>query len=73
MNMNTKDVIRTLDTLGYIPVKRTRGDHIKFKNNTGNITLVPDRANKQIAAGTLSAICRQIGITKKEFVNIGRV
>ncbi len=46
-----------------------KGSHGKFKNSKGEITILPMN-KKEIPEGTLSSILKQIGISKKEFINI---
>ena len=62
--MNCKDILRALKKLGWEQVG-TNGDHIKLKNDEGRTTTVPYRASRQLAHGTISAICRQTGVSKK--------
>lgn len=62
--MNCKDIMKALKRLGWEQVS-TNGDHIKFKNDEGRTTTVPYRASRQLAHGTISAICRQTGVSKK--------
>lgn len=65
--MNCKDIMRALKRLGWEQVS-THGDHIKFRNNEGRTTTVPYRASRQLAHGTIGAICKQVGISKKELI-----
>ena len=63
--MSCKDIIRALKKLGFYKVGG-RGDHMKFANGKGMITVVPYRGSKQLAHGTINAICKQVGVSKKE-------
>ena len=62
--LNCKDILRALKKLGWEKVS-TNGDHIKLRNDEGRTTTVPYRASRQLAHGTISAICRQTGVSKK--------
>lgn len=65
--MSCKHIAKALKKLGWYEVNG-KGDHIKFKNADGKITIIPYKGSKQLAPGTISAICKQIGLTKKEFM-----
>lgn len=65
--MSCKDIIKALKKLGFYEIGG-KGDHIKFTNDKGTITVVPYKGNRQLAHGTISAICRQTGVTKKELM-----
>ena len=62
--MSCKDIVRALKKLGFYEIGG-KGDHIKLRNDEGKTTTVPYRASRQLAHGTISAICRQTGISKK--------
>ena len=66
--MSCKDIMKALKKLGYYEVKNGRGDHRKFKNENGKTTVVPYRASRQLASGTINAICKQVGITKSDLI-----
>lgn len=65
--MSCKHIAKALKKLGWYEVSG-RGDHMKFKNDEGKITIIPYRGSRQLAPGTISAICKQVGLTKKEFM-----
>lgn len=65
--MSCKHIAKALKKLGWYEVNG-RGDHMKFKNDEGKITIIPYRGSRQLAPGTISAICKQVGLTKKEFM-----
>lgn len=65
--MSCKDVMRALKKLGFYEVGG-KGDHIKFANDKGIVTVVPYKGGRQLAHGTISAICKQVGVSKKELV-----
>ena len=62
--MNCKDIVRALKSLGFYEIGG-KGDHMKLTNDNGITTVVPYRGSRQLAHGTISAICRQTGISKK--------
>lgn len=64
--MNCKQIMRSLERLGWHKVtNKTRGDHIKYRNEDGKTTVVPYKGTRQLANGTISAICKQTGLTKQ--------
>ena len=62
---SSKEISFVLSILGYNFTSQN-GSHGKFKNNEGVITILPVN-KKEIPEGTLSAILKQVSITKKEF------
>lgn len=65
---SSKHIIYVIGILGFNFVSQ-KGSHGKFKNNEGEISIVPMN-KKEIPEGTLSSILKQVKITKKEFVNL---
>jgi predicted RNA binding protein YcfA (HicA-like mRNA interferase family) len=61
-----KLLIKVLNSLGYFE-KRQKGSHIIYENSLGEITVVPKHSNKEVRAGTLSKILRDVEITNAEF------
>lgn len=65
--MSCKQVIRALKKLGFYEVNG-KGDHRKLTNDKGKVTVIPYRGSRQLAHGTISAICRQTGISKQVLI-----
>jgi predicted RNA binding protein YcfA (HicA-like mRNA interferase family) len=65
---SSKEIEFVLKVLGFNFYSQ-KGSHGKFKNNKGEITILPMN-KKEIPEGTLSSILKQIGINKNEFLNI---
>jgi len=64
-SLTSKELIRILESKGFV-LKRIHGSHHYFVNTeTGKITVVPTH-NKDLAKGTLHAILKQAGIDKEE-------
>ena len=62
--MSCKDIVRALKKLGFYEIGG-KGDHMKLTNDNVITTVVPYRGSRQLAHGTISAICRQTGVSKK--------
>ncbi len=65
---SSKQIIQIIGLLGFKFVSQ-KGYHGKFKNDEGNISIVPMN-KKEIPEGTLSSILKQVRITKKEFIHL---
>jgi predicted RNA binding protein YcfA (HicA-like mRNA interferase family) len=66
MPATVKDVLRALRDAGW-EVVSIRGDHRKLRHiETGRTTVVAGNLSDTIAPGTLAAIRRQTGLTRKE-------
>lgn len=67
--MCCKKIMKALKKMGWEEVKVSSGtDHKKFKNSEGRVTIIPYKGSRQLAPGTINAICKQVGLTKKEFM-----
>lgn len=61
-----KAVVRALNRKGFVETM-VNGDHHKFKSPDGRVTVVPySKLGDTIYTGTLQAILRQAGISKKD-------
>ncbi len=66
-SLTPKQVIRQLKRLGFIE-DRTTGSHvILYNSETGKRAVVPFHL-KDVPKGTLSAILRESGVSRKEFL-----
>ncbi|MBK9271441.1 MAG: type II toxin-antitoxin system HicA family toxin [Saprospiraceae bacterium] len=66
MNLSPKQLIKILESSGYI-FKRTNGSHHLFFNPNNNKTvIVPIHSNRDLKKGTFMAILKQAGIDKNE-------
>jgi len=67
--MKYREVVRRLQALGCEELpRRTGGSHRKWHNPaTGRIAPVPDWGNKDLKAGTLRAIVKQLGLAWDDF------
>ena len=61
-----KKMCEMLEKLGFIAI-HAKGSHIRFKHADGRRTVVPVHANEDLGVGLLSAILRQIGLSKEGF------
>ncbi len=61
-----RDVIKALSKKGFV-VKSVRGSHAKLIKND-RVVIVP--LHSELSKGTLLAILRQAGISKREFIEL---
>ncbi len=64
-----KDLCKVLEKIGFAPI-RAKGSHIRFKHADGRRTVVPVHGNEKIGLGLLSAILRQVKITREDYENL---
>ena len=64
-----KDLCKILERIGFTPI-RAKGSHIRFKHLDGRRTVVPVHDNEKIGIGLLSAILKQIKITREDYENL---
>lgn len=65
--LKARDLIRVLNTLGFVFV-RQRGSHAFYLNKvTGRSTIVSIHGGEDIDRSLLRAILREIGVSPKEF------
>jgi predicted RNA binding protein YcfA (HicA-like mRNA interferase family) len=66
--MNYSELTRKLRRLGCYPTRFGAGSHEIWRNPaTGQQTPIPYHASKDVGAGLLSRILRQLGIARDEF------
>lgn len=61
-----KQIVKALNLLGYFE-ERQKGSHIIFKHANGKITVVPKHSNKEVMAGTVGKICKDIDVSFDDF------
>ncbi|MEA2108461.1 MAG: type II toxin-antitoxin system HicA family toxin [Pseudomonadota bacterium] len=64
--MNYREFTKKLRAIGCRELKRRGGgSHRKWFNpSTGRGTIIPDWGQKDLKVGTITAACRQLGISK---------
>ena len=61
-----KKLCKILEKLGFEKI-HGKGSHVRFKHPDGRRTVVPIHANETLGIGLLSAILRQIKLSKEEY------
>jgi len=56
------ELIRLLENHGFIKISQ-KGSHVKMRNQTGTIIIIPVHQGKDLKKGLLAAILRRAGIT----------
>ena len=64
-----KELCKILEKLGFEKIY-AKGSHIRFKHLDGRRTVVPVHGNEDLGPGLLTAILKQIKITREEFENL---
>ncbi len=64
-----KELCKILEKLGFEKIY-AKGSHIRFKHIDGRRTVVPVHGNEDLGPGLLTAILKQIKITREEFENL---
>ena len=64
-----KELCKILEKL-YFEKIYGKGSHIRFKHIDGRRTVVPVHGNEDLGPGLLTAILKQIKITREEFENL---
>jgi predicted RNA binding protein YcfA (HicA-like mRNA interferase family) len=67
--VKAKELVRIILKLGFIQHGHMKGSHLILKHLDGRRTTIPMHG-KDIPAGTLLAILRDIKISKEEFIKI---
>jgi predicted RNA binding protein YcfA (HicA-like mRNA interferase family) len=62
-------VIKALAKIGFQPV-RQRGSHIIMKHPDGRGTVIPVHPGEELGRGMLMEIISDVGLTKKEFLEL---
>ena len=64
-----KELCKILEKLGFEKIY-AKGSHIRFKHLDGRRTVIPVHGNEDLGPGLLTAILKQIKITREEFENL---
>jgi predicted RNA binding protein YcfA (HicA-like mRNA interferase family) len=68
--IKSRDFIKFLESIGY-KVTRTKGSHVRLRNENGKVTTVPVHGNKDIPKGLLSKIIREdLEMSIEEFLEL---
>ena len=66
--MRYRDIVKRLKRLGCRELRQGKGSHrIWYNPETNQVTSVPDWGSKDLATGTVRAIIRELGISRKDF------
>ena len=69
--MTYRELANRLRALGCEELRQAKGSHLFWHNaNTGQVTAIPDWSGKDLSPGTVRAIIRQLGISRKVFGSI---
>ena len=69
--MRYREVAKRLRRLGCQELRRGKGSHRIWHNAaTGKVAAVPDWGSRDLAPGTVRAIIRELGISRREFGSI---
>lgn len=61
-----KELCKVLEKIGFVKTFG-KGSHVKFKHQDGRKTVVPVHSNEDLGIGLLTAILKQIRISREEF------
>ncbi len=62
-------VIKALAKIGFQPV-RQRGSHLIMKHPDGRSTVIPVHPGEELGRGILMEIMNDVGLSKKEFLEL---
>jgi predicted RNA binding protein YcfA (HicA-like mRNA interferase family) len=66
-DVNSKQIIRVLERLGFEFVRQTGGSHAIYRRSSDNRrTTVPVHGKKSLKRKTIKSICKDIGISLEE-------
>lgn len=69
--MRYRDLVKRLRELGCEEIRSGKGSHRTWHNpTTGMVTTIPDWGHKDLALGTVRAIIRELGISRRDFGSI---
>ena len=69
--MRYREVARRLSRLGCQELRGGKGSHrIWYNPATEKVTAVPDWGSKDLVPGTVRAVIRELGISRREFGSI---
>lgn len=66
LKISGKEFCKILEKLGFEKIYG-KGSHIRFKHFDGRRTVVPVHGNEDLGSGLLTAILKQIKLTREEF------
>lgn len=66
LKISGKELCKILEKLGFEKIYG-KGSHTRFKHLDGRRTVVPVHGNEDLGPGLLTAILKQIKLTRKEF------
>lgn len=61
-----KELCKILEKIGFKKIY-VKGSHVRFKHLDGRRTVIPVHGNEDLGIGLLTAILKQIKITREEF------
>lgn len=64
-----RDMVKFLNYKGYYQYRQSNSTHIVFKNDKGKTVPVPNKKNKTMCQGTVSAILKQINSNRNELAH----
>ena len=70
-SVTARQLLRTLNRLGFIRHAASRGSHLVLVHADGRRAVIPVHA-RDIPAGTLMAIIKDLRLTKADFVELMR-
>jgi mRNA interferase HicA len=66
--MRYRELAKRLSKLGCYELRAGKGSHRMWhKPLTGQVSAIPDWGSKDLAPGTVRAILRELGISRREF------
>ena len=66
--MRYRQLAKRLRQLGCEELRSGMGSHRVWRNpGTGGLTTVPDWGSKDLAPGTIRAVIRELGVSRREF------
>ncbi len=67
--VKSKELIRVLESVGFIKHRKMSGSHLVLKHSDGRRTTVPVHS-KDIPKGTLLAIIKDVKISREDFLEL---
>ena len=64
-----KELCKILEKLGFEKI-HGKGSHVRFKHKDGRRTVVPVHGNEDLGPGLLTAILKQINLTREDFEKV---
>lgn len=66
--MRYRELTKRLKTMGCTQLRAAKGSHRYWYNpHTDQVTTIPDWGSKDLKAGTVRGILKQLGINRKDF------